>query len=70
MLNGLINRSANLLGNPHIHLPVAPLTTGSPEALYGVTSLRGWHGGHLLLSWRFREMTDSEVAVESGVKNL
>jgi hypothetical protein len=65
----LVDCSAEKSGNPDVHLPVTPLAAGFPEALNGGCSFSGRHDAHPLLSWQFREMPDSELAVESAVKN-
>jgi hypothetical protein len=43
-LDSLVDGSPNGLGNPDIHLPVAPLTAGFPEALNALDSLHVRHG--------------------------
>jgi hypothetical protein len=68
-LDSLVDRSAEKSRNPNVHFPVSPFTAGFPEALNGGCSFSSRHDAHPLLSWRFREMPDSELAVESRVKN-
>src|SRR4051812_45755070 len=43
-LNSFVDRSANRLGNPHVHLPVSPFPTGFPEALNTFDPLHVRHG--------------------------
>jgi hypothetical protein len=43
-LDGFVDRSANRLGNPHVHFPVSPFSTGFPEALNTFDSLYVRHG--------------------------
>jgi hypothetical protein len=67
-LDSLINRRTYRLSDPYVHFPVAPLTAVLPKTLNSIGPFHR-HGAHPLHSWRFREMTDSELAVESRVKN-
>jgi hypothetical protein len=67
-LDRLINRRTYRLTDPYVHFPVAPLTAVLPKTLNSIGPFHR-HGAHPLHSWRFREMTDSELAVESRVKN-
>jgi hypothetical protein len=67
-LDSLINRRTYRLSDPYVHFPVAPLTAVLPKTLNSIGPFHR-HGAHPLHSWRFREMTDSELAVESRLKN-
>jgi len=68
-LDSLVNRGPYWLRNPYVHFPITPFTADLSETLNSVGSFSSRHGVHPLHSWPFREMPDSELAVESGVKN-
>jgi hypothetical protein len=68
-LDSLVDGSPNRLGNPDVHLPVAPLTAGFPEALNALDPLQSGMALHLDTPQAFRVLPDSGKGVESERKN-
>lgn len=66
--DGLIDLLVHLCGQPYVRLSKAPLFAGLPKALDTLAAQRIWHFTPNRLV-TLRDLPDSEVAVESGVKN-
>jgi hypothetical protein len=67
--DGLVDGGPKNSRYPDIQLSVAALTARSAEALNPLDTFHVRHGTPPIALVTYREMTDSELAVESAVKN-
>jgi hypothetical protein len=68
-LDSLVDRSPQEPGYPDVQLPVAAFTASLTEALNPLDPFHVRHGTPPIAPVTYREMPDSELAVESRVKN-